>query len=391
MTALGATASLASSWPASSEPGPSTPSIGYTRYQTNLPGGRCRNIVTMRAWVVQADGQNARPVAEELTRESDTWTQFTGWSPGGRMAIIGRGWESPENGAWEEEHNTFRQTEGTRYDMYLLDMEPGTLRNLTEVERVSEYNTGLFFMPGDGKRLGFQALIGGKMHPFSMDLDGRNKRDLTNGNEGFTYGFSASPDGKRISYHKDYQAYVANADGSGATKIETGHPFNFGPTWSPDGGWVMFLSGEHHDCDPYASRADGTGLRKVGSRNGYKGWVAILDVRDFHDGSSDTPVWARDGKGVFFAAQVGTGTQILWTSVEGETRQLTHTPDGVLNYQPQVSRDGRWLIFGSNRTGARQLYVRTADPSHTQDDEIPVTHVEPGWATMWPAWRCAAR
>ena len=57
-----------------------------------------------------------------MTREPDAWTQFAGWSPDGRLAIVGRGWESPENARWEEEHKQFRyNAAGWRYDMVLVD------------------------------------------------------------------------------------------------------------------------------------------------------------------------------------------------------------------------------------------------------------------------------
>ena len=137
-------------------------------------------------------------------------------------------------------------------------MATGVLTNVTAVDRVSHYNSGLFYWPDDPERLGFTALIGGESHPFSMDLDGRHKRDLSGGDAGFTYGFSASPDGSRIAYHRDYQVYLADADGGGATRVDTGHPFNFAPQWSPDGRWLVFVSGEHYNCHPYVVGADGS-------------------------------------------------------------------------------------------------------------------------------------
>src|SRR5262249_48838358 len=154
----------------------------------------------------------------------------------GRQAIIGRGWESPANARWEEEHKEFRFTaDGYLHDMNLVDLDTGKATNVTAVDRVSFYNTGLFFWPGDSTKLGFQALIGGDSHPFRMDRDGRNKRDLTKDSKEFAYGFSASPDGRRIAYHKSYQVFVADADGSNARQIPTGQPFNFVPQWSSDG------------------------------------------------------------------------------------------------------------------------------------------------------------
>lgn len=218
------------------KPPAARPLIGYTEFCTELPGGRHAHVATMRAMVVGLDGSGHRPVVENLCREPDTWTQFAGWSPDGRLAIIGRSWESPENARREEEHRQFRFTaEGWLYDMFLVDPADGSAVNLMAVDRVSFYNTGLFFWPGDPSQLGFQALIDGNSHPFRMDRGGRQKRDLTIGSREFAYGFAASRDGRRIAYHKSYQVYVADADGSNARRIDTGQPFNFGPQRSADG------------------------------------------------------------------------------------------------------------------------------------------------------------
>ena len=127
-------------------------------------------------------------------------------------------------------------------DYYLVDLATRKAENITAVDRLSIYNSGVFFWPNDLTKLGFTALLDGNSHPFRMDRDGRNKTDLTSGSRKFTYGFSSSCDGQRIAYHKNYQVFLADADGSNAAQVETGQPFNFGPTWSPDGQWVLFVS-----------------------------------------------------------------------------------------------------------------------------------------------------
>jgi TolB protein len=359
------------------------PRIGYTELRTDLPGGRHANVVTMRAAIVGADGTGQRFIGADLTRESNTSTQFAGWSNDGRLAIVGRGWESPENARWEEEHREFRFTaDGWLYDMYLIDVASGAATNITAVDRVSFYNTGLFFWPGDPNRLGFQALINGDSHPFSMNRDGRNKRDLTKDSKEFAYGFSASPDGRRIAYHKSYQVYVADADGSNARKVATGQPFNFAPQWSSDGRHLLFVAGEHYNCHPHVVRSDGTVLRKLADRGGYRGVVEFLDVPDFHGGSSDIPAWSADGKSVFFTSKLGDSVELFRIALEGRPERLTRTPSGSLNYHPTPSSDGRWLAYGSKREGVRQLYVmRLADRSETR-----ITHLEKGQAAMWPYW-----
>ena len=361
----------------------SLPLLGYNELRVNLPGGRAANVETMRAYVVRADRTGRREIGAGLANEPHTWTQFAGWSPEGKTAIVGRGWESPENAAWEEEHKTFRFGDGWLYDVYLTDLQTGKSINVTAVERVSRYNSGLFFWPNDPKQLGFTALINGDSHPFRMDRDGRNKQDLTAGKSEFTYGFSASPDGKRISYHKSYQVYLADADGGNARLVSTGNSFNFGPAWSPDGEWVLFVSGEHHNCHPHIVRRDGTGLRKLVDRNGYEGWIPFLDVPDFHDGSSDIPVWSRDSRWVYYTAKVGESVELLRVSLEGKSEQLTHSPAGKGNYHPCVSPDGKWLAFGSNRTGTRQLYVSRPDGAELR----AVTLCEPGSGAMWAYWQ----
>ncbi len=373
------------------EAGSGTPLLGFTEFRTDLPGGRHANVRTMRAVVARVDGSGRRELAADIVREPDAWTQFAGWSPDGKMAIVGRGWQSQENARWEEEHRQFRHTkDGWLVDAFLVELATGRAMNLTAVERVSHYNGGLFFWPGDDTKLGFTALIGGNSHPFRMDRDGRNKTDLTKASKEFTYGFSSSRDGRRIAYHKNYQVFLADANGSNARRVETGQPFNFAPTWSPDGAHVVFLSGEHYNCHPHVARADGSGLRKLADRGGYRGVTEFLDVPDFHGGSSDTPVWAVDGRSVFHTAKVGKNVELVQVTLAGRSAQLTSSSDvapPTLHHHPQPSPDGKFIVLGTKRDGVRQIMVlMLADGSTKQ-----ITQLKPGHAAMWPHWQPVAR
>ena len=359
--------------------------IGYTELRTNLPGGRQANVGTMRAMIVKPDGSGRKVLVESLIQGSDTLTQFAGWSPDGKTAIIGRGWKNAQNAIWEEENKQFRNIEGeVLYDNFLVDIKTGKATNVTSVDRISCYNSGLFYWPDDPTKLGFTALINGVSHPFKMDIDGRNKVDLTKGSNEFTYGFNASKDGKWIAYHKDYQVYIANADGSNARKIETGNHFNFGPQWSCDGNWLLFVSGERNtSCNPYLVRADGTGLKKLADRGGYKGSIEFLDVYDFHQGSSDIPVWSVDGNSVYYTALNGETVELFQSDREGKAQQLTNSKTGTLHYHPEPSPDGKWLLYGIKRDGVRQICVmRLSDHS-----EIQITNLEKGSAAMWGHWQ----
>ncbi|MFN5797549.1 MAG: TolB family protein [Planctomyces sp.] len=368
------------------DPPGSPPLIGYTQHRTNLPGGRHANVCTSRAMLVRADGTQLQTIGSELADIPGAWTQFAGWSPDGRTAVILRGWESAENAQWEEEHKTFRFTpEGWLVDSFLVDMASRKAQNVTAVDRVSFYNSGLFFWPADPSKLGFTALIDGNSQPFRMDRDGRNKTDLSKDSNGFSYGFSSSPDGSRISWHENYQISLADADGSNRIHVQTGHPFNFAPSWSPDGKWLLFVSGEHYNCHPHIVKADGTGLKKLVDRGGYRGVTQFLDVPDYHDGSSDVPVWAADGQSVFCTATISGSVELLRVTLAGRISQLTHSAEGTSHYHPKPSPDGQWLVYGSNRNGIRNLYVmQLADGK-----EHPLTNVPAGHAAMHAWWQPA--
>lgn len=358
--------------------------IGYSLMRNDDPRGQFYNWRTMRAMVVNGDGTGTREVGGALADEPNAWTQFAGWSPDGKLAIVSRVWESEENFKWERANRTFRMGEGQwLLDSTLVDLATGKIENVSAVDRVSPYNSNLFFWPGDKNRLGFQAMIGDKSHPYSMDRDGKNKRDLTDGKSEFTYGFSASPDGKRITYHKNYQVYIANADGSDAKKIDTGHPFHFNPLWSPDGKLLLFLDGEHYDCHPTLVSADGTGLRRIATRGGYRGVTELLVHPDFHSESSDTPVWGADGKWIYYVAKVDDAMELMRVSIAGDVQRLTHSKPGVTHFHPRTSDDAQWLLFGSDRDGKRQMYVARADGSAP----APITDLKPGYSANHGHWR----
>lgn len=367
------------------EPGLVKSLIGYTELQTNLPGGRHANVRTMRAMVSQLDGSTREELAPQLVDDPNVWTQFAGWSPSGAEAIVARGWQDPENAEWEETNRTFRMEPGNwMLDSFLVSLKSKESLNVTAVDRVSHYNGGLFFLP-DRRTLGFTALMNGISKPYLMDLDGRNKRDVSGDGSGFAYGYSASPDGKIISYHENYQIFIANADGTNKQHIPTGNPFNFGPTWSPDGQWLLFLSGEHGHSNPYVVRRDGQDLRKLADQNSYQGWILFLDVDDFHQGSSDTPVWSADGQSVFFTTKTATTTELCQVDLEGKFTQLTTSQEGTLHYHPKPSNDGNWLLYGSMRNGVRQLFVRNLKTSA----EHQITRLTKGRGAMWPHWQPA--
>ena len=184
-------------------------------------------------------------------------------------------------------------------------------------------------------------LIEGISKPYAMDLDGKNKRDGWGKGGGFAYGAAVSSDGKSICYHESYRITVSDADGKNKKRIETGHAFDFAPSWSPDGKWLLFVSGEHYDCHPHIVRPDGTGLKTLADRNGYRGVIEFLDALDFHGGSSDTPSWSVDGRSVFSTAAVGESVELHQTALDGQSTRLTTSPKARSTTTRRLRRTAR--------------------------------------------------
>jgi Tol biopolymer transport system component len=355
--------------------------IGYTRHRTDLQG-YYPNRVTSRAFVVKGDGSGTTELAPELASKPHQFTQFAGWSPDGRQAILYQNWESPENGAWEDKHGTWRfSAKHHLVDIVLLDMDSRKTRNITAADRVSFYNVGLGFLPRN--KYSFSAMIGGELRPYQMDRDGKNKKPVPAG-PGFIYGVSRSPDGKRICYHRNYRLYLADGDGRNAQPVKDANPFHFIALWSPTGEWVAYLSGEHYNCHPHLVRPDGTGLRKLGDRGGYRGVIQPIDKgATDHSARSDTHTWSPDGKWLYYTAKVGKAVELMRASPSGKIEQLTRSRAGVLNYLPQVSPDSKWVLFGSTRSGSRQLYVARADGTGV----YPITRLKAGWGAIHAYWQ----
>ena len=358
--------------------------LGYSRLRTDLPGGRHANIYTMRAMACGVD-ENAKPrqIAGELADER-TSTQFAGWSPDGELAIIGRYWKDPDAADREEREKNFLHIAGNLlYDSWLVNFETGEKTNVTAVDRISFYNAGLKYWPNDPDKLTFQAIINGRGHPIIMNKDGTGKRDLLETGKGFTYGAVPSPDGKTLAYQTDYKIRIEY--GGEMITINTGFDFNFGPLWSPDGKWLSFVAGNTHKTPDsvYLVSNDGKTLRKLCDRGGYRGYMLFLDVPDYHEGSSDVPVWASDGSCIYLT-RADSGTLDIWkTDLSGNLTRLTNTAAGVNNYHPSPSPDGKLICFGSDMSGTRQLHIMRSDGY----DSRQLTHVPRHNAAMWAYWR----
>jgi len=164
-----------------------------------------------------------------------------------------------------------------------------------------------------------------------------------------------SPDGQTIAFTSDRsgdpEIYVAKADGSGLQRLTMTAGRDAHPSWTPDGRQIVFQSPrENGQVRLFIMNADGSNQRPLTRNQGFCGvpfvspdglQVAYQCAASLENLGSDEVPWR------------------LWlVSVEsGDARVATHGPGN--DQVPYWSRDGRKLLFFSDRSGSNQLYELT--------------------------------
>jgi TolB protein len=123
----------------------------------------------------------------------------------------------------------------------------------------------------DGKQILFASIAGGSVQLFVADRNGGGMRQVSNlpavrGRSDW------SADGQFLVTYSgpawNREVYMLNADGSNARQLTPSGGNSQGPSFSPDGKWVVFTAyfdhyGDDHGCEIYIIRIDGTDLRRL--------------------------------------------------------------------------------------------------------------------------------
>jgi Tol biopolymer transport system component len=138
------------------------------------------------------------------------------------------------------------------------------------------------------------------------------------------------------------------------------------PRWSPDGSRVMFL------CQP--ERVRDICAKTIGSAQEIE---ALYNSPNWNSLGS----WSPDGTTIYFSEQnPETKNDIMRLSLDrpDEPEIIVRTPfrEGF----PEVSPDGRWILYQSDETGRQEVYLRGAEPDATQQWQLSVAGGrEPRW------------
>ncbi len=121
----------------------------------------------------------------------------------------------------------------------------------------------------DGKQILFASVANGLSQLFIINVDGTGLRQVSNlpalrGRSDW------SPQGLIVTYSGkpwERELFAMNIDGTGQHQISPAGGNSQGPSFSPDGQWVVFTAYfdryEVHGCEIYIMRLDGTDLRRL--------------------------------------------------------------------------------------------------------------------------------
>ena len=187
-----------------------------------------------------------------------------------------------------------------------------------------------------------------KFEIYTMEPNGIDSRRLTD-NADFDAGPTFSPDGKRIAFvsHRDgnYEIYLMNADGTNQKRLTHNPAQDREPAFSPDGKRIVFASDRTGDFEIYVMNVDGTHQHRLTHRR---------DV-------DDDPTFFPDGKKIAFV-RVGAGFHDIFTMRADGSRvhRLTHhRPLSTPDVSPNGKRIVAWLARGDGG-----IEVMRADGTH---------------------------
>jgi uncharacterized protein YjdB len=185
--------------------------------------------------------------------------------------------------------------------------------------------------------------------------------------------WSWSPDGSRIAWSArgddgNADIFVANPDGTGRVRL-TNHPSDdLDPSWSPDGRFIAFRSGDSTLVRIMVVRSDGTDSREIAQ-------VA-------HASTSVTgPAWSPRGDAIAYSRiSADRYSTDLWLVAPDGTNNRKLETTGRWNWQPAWSPDGTWLAYeGTEESGWTLRVVR---PDGTGERRL----AQSGQGGLMPRW-----
>ncbi len=158
---------------------------------------------------------------------------------------------------------------------------------------------------------------------------------------------SFSPDVSKIAFssvdpqRRNEDIWVFDIVRSISTRLTFDPKDDTDPIWSPDGKRIVFSSTRTGTANIFVKNSDGTGSEEE----------IVKSTRGIYPTS-----WSRDGK--FISCTTYGNRNIVVYPAAGERTPTAFLKTEFTEDEGRFSPDGKWMVYNSNESGQREIYVR---------------------------------
>jgi dipeptidyl aminopeptidase/acylaminoacyl peptidase len=226
----------------------------------------------------------------------------------------------------------FQSNRDGRWQLYSMQANGMGQKNLSS----NSFNDNFVSTSHDGKLIGFVSDRDGNEEIYIMNVDGSGVRRLTNNSARDIHPYF-TPDGKRILFNStrgggSFEVYSMDINGENVQRLTSTPDEETCARLSPDGKNIVLLAGLVSVANDDVLLLDASGKNPINitKSTAAEGW----------------PTWSADGSKVYYASNA-TGTFCLYEidKTGKNRRQLTSVTAPFMDARPEVSPDGKQLLF----------------------------------------------